>query len=58
MANKESVIIPDDKKQDFIKAKKNLNKIMEDISPFIKKRVIIKHQSTVGKWCDTSNLYS
>ena len=56
MSNKESVIIPENKKQDFKEAKKSLKKIMEDISPFIKKR-IIKHQSTIGKWSDTSNLY-
>ena len=52
---KHSIQIPEERKQDLKEAEKSLRKLNEEISPFIKRR-IIKQQSTIGKWCDTTNL--
>ena len=44
-----------DRKENFIEAQENLQRIQKEISPYIKKRKIIKN-STAGEWCETSSL--
>ncbi len=41
----------------FEEAKKSLQKLQEEIAPYIKKREF-KEVSTAGEWCETSSLYS
>jgi len=47
--------IKGDKKDKFLESQKNLVRIQEEISPYIKKRRI-KENSTAGEWCETSSL--
>ena len=47
--------IEGDKNKKFLEAQKNLRRIQEEISPYIKKR-IIKENLTAGEWCETSSL--
>jgi len=41
----------------LIDARKDLRKMQEEISPFVKRR-IIKQYSTNGEWRETSSTYS
>ena len=40
----------------FLDAKKDFQKIQEEIAPFIRRRKFKAH-STAGEWCQTSTLY-
>ena len=46
--------ISQDKLKDFKKAEKSLEKMCNEIKPFIKKRSL-KQTSTADKWCETSS---
>lgn len=41
----------------LVKARKDLRKMQEEISPFVKRK-IIKQYSTNGEWRETSSTYS
>lgn len=46
---------PKEQEQRFLKAKQSLEKLQEEITPFIRRRHFKKH-STAGQWCETSSL--
>lgn len=41
-----------EKQRRFVKAKKNFEKIQEELAPFIKLKEIGKGYSTADKWCE------
>jgi len=41
------------KQKRFIEAKKNFEKMQEELAPFIKPKEIGKGYSTIGKWCES-----
>ena len=53
--NKETKLA-EEKQKRFREAKKNLQKMQEEIAPFIKLRKFKKY-STEGEWRETSSLY-
>lgn len=46
-----------DKEKRLLEAKKDFQKMQEEIAPFIKRRKF-RYHSTAGEWCETSNIYS
>ncbi len=44
------------KKKRFAKAKKNFERIQEELTPFIKLKEIGRGYSTVGRWCENVSL--
>ncbi len=49
--------LTEEKEGRFREAKKNFQKIQEEIAPFVKRRKF-KEYSTEGEWRETSSLYS
>ena len=55
MKAKETTMETDMRDERFLEAEKSLERIKEEIAPFIKRKMS-KEYSTVGEWCETSAL--